>query len=48
MGVLLVLLVIAENSPPQFLAAPPGWPGLLVFLILGWLLVKIPLDQARS
>ena len=47
MGVLLALLVIVELSPPQLLADPRGWPGLLVFVILGWLLVKIPLDQAR-
>jgi putative OPT family oligopeptide transporter len=47
-GVLLALLVIAELSPPQFLAEVPGWPGLLVFVVLGWLLVKIPLNQART
>jgi putative OPT family oligopeptide transporter len=48
MGVLLALLVIAEMGPPRILAEVPGWPGLLVFLVLGWLLVKIPLDRARA
>jgi putative OPT family oligopeptide transporter len=48
MGVLLALLVIFEMSPPQVLAEASGWPGLLVFAILGWILVKFPLEQARA
>jgi len=48
MGVALALLVIANMSPPQILAEASGWPGLLVFAVLGWILVKFPLAEARK
>jgi uncharacterized oligopeptide transporter (OPT) family protein len=48
MGVLLSGLVLANIAFPQVLAHPPGWLGLFVFLILGYVLIKIPLGQVRS
>ena len=42
------LQVLADVSFPQILEEAHGWPGLLVFVLLGWVLVKIPLSQIRS
>ena len=47
MGVLLSALVLLDITFPQIFAEVPGWPGILVFLLLAWVLVKIPLSQIK-
>ncbi len=48
MGVALSALVLIGVSFPTFLASPSGVPGLLVFVLLAWVLVQIPINQIRS
>jgi putative OPT family oligopeptide transporter len=48
MGVALSALVLMDVTFPQLLAHVPGWPGLLVFLLLAWVLIKIPLSQIKK
>jgi putative OPT family oligopeptide transporter len=48
MGVLLSGLVLADVAFPQVFEEAPGWPGLLVFVLLAWILVRIPIAQIRS
>jgi putative OPT family oligopeptide transporter len=48
MGVALSALVLMDVTFPQLLADVPGWPGLLVFLLLAWVLVKIPISQIKK
>ncbi len=47
MGVLLSALVLLDITFPQIFAEVPGWPGILVFLLLAWVLVKIPISQIK-
>jgi putative OPT family oligopeptide transporter len=53
MGVLLSgLILLQEKWPvvgiPQLVHEPSGWPGLLVFVLLGVILVRIPLNAVRA
>jgi putative OPT family oligopeptide transporter len=47
MGVLLSGLVLLDITFTQIFAEVPGWPGILVFLLLAWLLVQIPMSQIK-
>jgi len=48
MGVGLSGLAVGNFQLPIPVAAPSGVPGFLVFLVLGWFLVRIPLRAARE
>jgi putative OPT family oligopeptide transporter len=48
MGVALSAFVLFGVSFPTFVASPSGIPGLLVFVLLAWVLVQIPINQIRS
>ncbi|MDE2710466.1 MAG: OPT/YSL family transporter, partial [Acidobacteriota bacterium] len=48
MGVGLSGFAVAELQLPILVSAPSGIPGFLVFVVLGWFLIRIPLRHARG
>ncbi len=47
MGVALSGIAVWEFQLPSPMSSPSGVPGFLVFLVLGWFLIRIPLRRAR-
>ena len=48
MGVGLSGFAVAEFQLPMLVSTPSGIPGFLVFVVLGWFLIRIPLRHARG
>ena len=48
MGVALSGLAVAAFQFPTIVSMPSGIPGFLVFAVLGWFLIRIPLRHARG
>ena len=48
MGVALSGLAVAAFQFPMLVSMPSGVPGFLVFAVLGWFLIRIPLRHARG
>ena len=48
MGVGLSGFAVAELQLPMLVSTPSGIPGFLVFVVLGWFLIRIPLRHARG
>ncbi|MDE3260579.1 MAG: oligopeptide transporter, OPT family [Acidobacteriota bacterium] len=48
MGVGLSGFAVAEFQLPMLVSTPSGIPGFLVFVVLGWFLIRIPLRHAKG
>ncbi|MCZ6650649.1 MAG: oligopeptide transporter, OPT family, partial [Acidobacteria bacterium] len=48
MAVLMALLVIIEFKLPTLVSAPSAWPGLIIFVVVGFLLIWAPLRAMKS
>lgn len=48
MAVFMALLVIIEFKLPTLVSAPSAWPGLIIFLVVGFLLIWAPLRAMKS
>ena len=48
MGVALSGFAVWDYQFPTLVAMPSGVPGFLVFIVLGWFLIRIPLRHARG